>query len=75
MWGLSVESVEIRLRDQGGQEIVWVLFSEPCRLVRNLEEAVQATQAIMDALWSDARDMGVPVGQRFKNVQKIGKRW
>lgn len=74
MWGLSVESVEIRLRDQGGQEIVLVLCNQ-LRSVRNPEEAVQATQAVMDALRSDARALGIPIGSEFKNVQKVGKTW
>ena len=74
MLGLSVDSFEIRLRNQAGLEIVWVLH-EPLRFVRNPEDAVRAAQVFMDTLRSEARDMGVSVGQGFKSVQKIGKGW
>lgn len=72
--GLFVEAFEIRLRDQGGQELVWVLC-DPLRFVRNPEDAVQAAQVFMDTLRSDARALGIPVGRGFKNVQKVGKTW
>lgn len=74
MRGLSVDSFEIKLRDQGGQELVWVLYT-PLRFVRNPEEAFQAAQLFMDAMRRDARALGVPVGSGFKNVQKVGKTW
>lgn len=72
--GLFVEAFEIRLRDQVGQELVWVMC-DPLRFVRNPEDAVQAAQVFMDTLRSDARALGIQVDSGFKNVQKVGKTW
>lgn len=72
--GLFVEAFEIRLRDEVGQELVWVMC-DPLRFVRNPEDALQAAQVFMDTLRSDARALGIPVDSGFKNVKKVGKTW
>ena len=67
-----VQSFEIVLRN--GYEVVWVM-PDPIRFALEPEEALRTAQVFMDALRSDARDAGIPVGVGFKNVQKVGKVW